>query len=276
MRLGEVPQHCVVTRYGTGSAPLAVAHRGGAGLGLENTMGAFRRSVALGLRYLEFDVRLTADGVPVLFHDAALQRIAGRPGRIDELTLEQLSKVRLPGTTWIPTLADALHAFPDALFMVDMKDPKAIGPVLTQLERHHAIGRSCIAGSFDRRVTEAYGGIDASMSPRLMSVLLACGRRAPVPMGRLDLNGATYAHIPLRLDRLVTYTPRVIHRAHDLGLRLVVWGVEDAATMHRLLDDGVDGIITDHPDRLRDVLIARGQWVPSTSPRQPETWPTLG
>lgn len=237
-------------------------------------MGAFRRSADLGLRYLEFDVRLTADGVPVLFHDATLQRITGLPGRVTDLTLEQLSEIQLPGTTWIPTLADVLHAFPDAFFMVDLKDPAAIGSVLVQLERHHAITRSCIAGSFDRRVTRAHGGIDASMSPKLMSVLLASGRRAPVPMARLDLNGATYAHVPLRLDRLVTYTPRVVHRAHDLGLRLVVWGVEDSDTMHRLLDDGVDGIITDHPDRLRDVLIARGQWVPWTRPLQPEIWPT--
>jgi len=228
-------------------------------------MAALRRSVALGLRYLEFDVRLTADRVPVVFHDATLQRITGQPGRVADLTLERLSEIELPGRTWIPTLADVLHAFPDAFFMVDLKDPKAIGSVLAQLERHHAVARSCVAGSYDRRVTEAYGGIDASMSPRLMSVLLACGRRAPVPMGRLDLNGATYAHIPLRLDRLVTYTPRVVCRAHDLGLRLVVWGVEDADTMHRLLDDGVDGIITDHPDRLRDVLVARGQWLPPTA-----------
>lgn len=233
-------------------------------------MDVFRRSMALGLRYLEFDVRMTADRVPVLFHDSTLRRITGLRHRLADLTLEQLSEIELPGRTWIPTLADALHAFPGAFFMVDMKDPAAIGPVLEQLERHDAIARSCIAGTFDRRVTAAYDGLHASMSPRLMSALLACGRRAPMPMARLELNGASYAHVPLRLDRFVTYRPRLVHQAHDLGLGLVVWGVEDSETMHRLLDDGVDGIITDHPDRLRDVLIARGQWVAWPRSRQPE------
>lgn len=255
-----------VTTYGTGTAPLAVAHRGGSGLALENTMNALRRSAALGLRYLEFDIRLTADRVPVLFHDATLDRVAGRPGRLAQLTLAQLSEVELPGGTWIPTLADVLHAFPEACFMVDLKDPAALLPVLEQLERHGACGRACLTGSFDRRITAEHGRVPASLSPKRMTALVASGRRAPIPWSRMAVRGATFVHVPFRLDRLSTYRPLLLERARALGLRTMVWGVERPEDMHRLLDDGADGIITDHPDRIRDVLIARGQWVPWTRP----------
>jgi glycerophosphoryl diester phosphodiesterase len=73
--------------------------------------------------------------------------------------------------------------------------------------------------------------------------------------------GGAFAHVPLRLGRLPVHSERVIARAHELGIRVVVWTVDDPATMRTLLDAGVDGIITDRPDVLRDVLVARGQWV---------------
>jgi glycerophosphoryl diester phosphodiesterase len=76
----------------------------------------------------------------------------------------------------------------------------------------------------------------------------------------MGVAGAAFAHVPMRLGRLPIHSERVISRAHDLGIRVVVWTVDDPATMRSLLDMGVDGIITDRPDVLRDVLISRGQW----------------
>ncbi|UDY24654.1 glycerophosphodiester phosphodiesterase family protein [Nocardioides sp. Kera G14] len=250
-----------MTGYGSGTLPIAVAHRGGAGIGLENTMEAFRGSLALGIRYLEFDVRMTYDGVPVLFHDPTLQRIAGRPEAIADLTLEELSMVELAPRVWVPTLADVLHAFPQANLMVDLKDPAAMAATLDLIEHYDASSRVCLTGGWDRTLKLArdrFPDVHSNMGWGRMTTLLTCGRtRLKASRFRSE---ATFVHVPYRLGRVRSYVPRVVEIAHDLDLRVMVWGVEEPATMHRLLDEGVDGLITDRPDLLRDVLIERGQW----------------
>ena len=77
---------------------------------------------------------------------------------------------------------------------------------------------------------------------------------------RPGLASAPFAHVPVRLGRVPVFADRVVHMAHDLGVRVVVWTVDDPALMHRLYDAGVDAVITDRPDLLREVLLARGQW----------------
>lgn len=256
--------------YGSGALPLAVAHRGGASIGLENTMEAFRRSTALGVRYLEFDVRMTRDGVPVLFHDPSID-FAGAPRRIADLTLAELGQVELAPGLWVPTLADVLHAFRGSNFMVDMKDPEALGPTLDLVEHYDAVERVCFTGGWDSTLDaarERFEGIHTALGWGRMSGLLTCGRTG-LRASRWR-SSATFVHIPLRLGRISTYLPRVVEMTHRLDLRLMVWGVEDTTTMHRLLDDGVDGIITDRPDLLREVLVARGQWsfAPTPTPKR--------
>lgn len=250
-----------VTGYGAGNRPLAVAHRGGAGIGLENTMQACQRSWALGVRYLEVDIRLTRDGMPVLFHDATLERACGRPVAVADLTLEQLSQVELAPGVWVPTLADVLHAFPGANLMIDIKDPAAIAPVADLVDSFGAAARSCFTGGWDRHLKLARDRLPAAQSNLgwgRMTSLIVCGRTR-LKVSRFG-SGATFVHLPFRLGRFQSYVPRLVHAAHDLDLRVMVWGIEDPATMHRLLDEGVDGLITDRPDLLRDVLIAREQW----------------
>jgi len=248
--------------YGSGQLPLAIAHRGGAGIGLENTMAAFRRSTALGVRYLELDVRLTRDGVPVVFHDPAIF-YAGRSRRLADLTLAELSRVELAPGLWVPTLADVLHAFRDSLFMIDVKDFAVMAPALDLVEHYDAVRRVCFTGGWDstlRLARERFEGIHTALGWGRTSGLLTCGR-AGLRASRWR-SAATFVHMPLRLGRLNVYLPRMVELTHRLDMRLLVWGVEDPATMHRLLDDGVDGLITDRPDLLREVLLARGQWRP--------------
>lgn len=243
-------------RYDSASTPLAIAHRGGAGLAVENTFGAFTRSHALGVRYFETDVRLTADGIPVLFHDAGLTRLVGAPGRLERCRLDALP-------SWVPTLEAALLRYPDTCFTIDIKVEAAVSAVADVIRRVGAAPRVCVAGAWDgtlvRLADEIGPDLSVAMGWRALCrlKLSSHGRLRVVRAGR-----ATFAHIPVRMGRLPVFVDALLDRAHDVGVRVIVWTVNDAATMTRLLDVGVDGMITDRPDLLREVLIARGLWHP--------------
>ena len=260
------PETVVVARYGEGAQPIAVAHRGGAGLGIENTLQACRRSWALGITHLEFDVWLSRDDVPVVLHDRDLTRLTGRRQRVGETTLAELSEIELAPGVWIPTVADVLHTFPTANFMIDLKDPAAMGAVLELVARYDARDRVCFTGGWDRSLRvarELFPTVHRNLGFGRMSTVVACSRLG-FRASRFGAD-ATFLHVPHRLGRVPIHHPSIVRRAHELDLRVMVWGVEDAETMHRLLDDGVDGLIVDRPDLLRDVLISRDQWEPAAS-----------
>ncbi len=256
-------------RYGDQDGPLAIAHRGGMALAPENTLAAFGRATALGLTHLETDVQTTRDGHVVCFHDATLRRVTGHPGRVGELDLADLRRLRVHGTDRIPTLAEAMATFPRAQFAIDLKDEAAIG-AMALLRRAHPrwAQRICVAGAWSRwlrRLQDEAPGVTTALGWRSLTALIACSRGGvrPVGLGRTGPTGAAFAHVPMRLGRLPIHSERVIARAHEMGIRVVVWTVDEPATMRSLLDMGVDGIITDRPDLLRDVLISRDQWTPA-------------
>jgi glycerophosphoryl diester phosphodiesterase len=241
--------------------PLAIAHRGGAGLAAENTLDAFRRSYDLGVRYLETDVRLSADGRLVAFHDAHLNRATGVSGRLDNRTLAELTELPVLGGGPVLPLESLLDAFPDACFTLDIKHPTVIAPLARLLRQDTVASRVCVAAARGSwlRAAEAMVGPElcTALSWRDLAHLATC------PRGRYGT--ACFAHLPLRLGRVPVFRDELVARAHAAGVRVIVWTVNDPATMHRLLDNGVDGIISDRPDLLRDVLIARGQWHPPTA-----------
>ena len=248
--------------------PLAIAHRGGAGLAAENTLAAFARSYALGVRFLETDVRRTRDGRVVAFHDARLDRVTGARGRVAARTLAQLTRLAVQGGAPVVALDDVLAAFPDACFTIDVKDPDVVAPLADLLIRTGAAARVCIAGmrgAWLRAVAEVTG-------PQLSTALSWRALAHFASRQRTSYGGdhsAAFAHVPLRLGRIPVFRDDLVARAHDAGLRVIVWTVNDPPTMHRLLDHGVDGVITDRPDLLREVLIARGQWHGGRSAPQP-------
>lgn len=243
--------------YRGSPGPLAVAHRGGAGLAAENTLEAFRRSHALGIRYLETDVRLSADGALVAFHDARLDRVTRLSGAPRSHPLAALVDAAVLGAGPILPLGELLTSFPDACFTIDVKEPAAIEPLADLLLATGATARTCVAGargSWLRKLRALTGPeLSAALSWRALA-RLASSRSG----GRFDAAG--FAHVPLRLGRVPVFRDDLVTRAHDLGIRVLVWTVNDPDTMHRLLDCGVDGIITDRPDLLREVLISRDQW----------------
>jgi glycerophosphoryl diester phosphodiesterase len=244
--------------------PIPFAHRGFAPDGAENSMAAFARAVDLGYRYLETDVRVTADGVALAFHDATLDRVTDRAGRIADLPWAVVKAARIGGREPIPLLADLLGAWPDVRINLDVKAEQSVGPTVEAIRRTGALERVCV-GAFSTRRVEA---VRRALGPRLTTSL---GPRAAM---RLRLSGpasprrrARYAgrcaQVPARVGRRVFVDARYLRAAHALGVPVHAWTVNDRAEMERLLDLGVDGIMTDRADVLQDLLIARGQWAPT-------------
>lgn len=255
-------------RYGDETTPLAIAHRGGAAMAPENTLDAFALSVALGVRYLETDVKVTADGELMCFHDETLERATTGSGAFGARTRSELDRVLVTGPDGafarIPSLSEALDTFPDARFTVDLKDRAAIAPMARLLRREDYGRRVCVAGAWDgwlETLRSQAPHVQTALGWRSLTTLISMSRTGvPVPP---SLVRGRFAHVPLHLGRVPVHSERLVRRARRLGVRVVVWTVDDPAQMHRLLDMGVDGIITDRPDVLREVMIRRGQWVPA-------------
>jgi glycerophosphoryl diester phosphodiesterase len=242
--------------------PIAMAHRGGAlhpdNIGYENSMRAFAHAVGLGYRYLETDVHATSDGRVVAFHDHGLDRVTDRTGVVAQLPWSEVSKARINGHEPIPLLSDVLDRWPDLRLNLDVKADSGVAPLAEVLRRTNAVDRVCVSSFSQRRVW----AIRRLLGPDLCTGL---GSReiAVLKFGQVAPRGGACLQIPLRFGRLQVLSARLLRRAHATGRQVHVWTIDDPPTMHRLLDLGVDGLITDRTDLLRDVLVERGQWVTS-------------
>ena len=242
--------------------PLAFAHRGGAAYGDENTVAAFGRAVELGYRYLETDVRATADGVPVVFHDDTLARMLDRPQRVAELRWADLATIRSGGESVVPRLDSVLETWPEVRFNIDVKSDDAVDPVVDLVRRADAVPRVLLAAFSDARTAR----MRAALGPDLATSL---GRRGVAARwlasrsgrgGARATRGLAAAQVPPRSGRMPVVDRRFVVHAHRLGLQVHVWTIDEPAQMHHLLDLGVDGIMTDHITVLRDVYLDRGCW----------------
>lgn len=250
-------------RYGEGQGPLAIAHRGGAALAQENSLAAFGLATGLGLRYLETDVRVTSDGHLVCFHDDTLDRVTAATGPVRARSLRQLRALRINQAEPIPTFDEALDAFPDQCFTVDPKDQDGLAPLVKSLRRRGVAERVCIAGAWDgwlAHVREEVPEVTTALGWRSLTGLLMCARTGMQPPRALAT--APFAHVPVKLGRLPIFVERLVAMSYDIGVRVVTWTVDEPVVMRRLLDAGVDAIITDRPDVLREVLVSRDQWIP--------------
>ncbi len=244
--------------------PIAFAHRGGAEVHPENTLVAFAAAIDLGYRYLETDVHATADGVLVAFHDDRLDRVTDRRGMVAELPWSEVRLARVAGREPIIRFEELLEAFPAARINVDPKHDAAVAPLIAALRTGGSLERVCVGSFSDRRLTE----VRRTLGPELCTSL---GTRevAALRLGawglrlfrdRLARRQGRCVQIPRRGYGISLVGPALIRTAHDLGLPVHVWTVNEPAEMGRLLDLGVDGLMTDRPAVLRDVLLARGAW----------------
>jgi glycerophosphoryl diester phosphodiesterase len=253
--------------------PIPFAHRGGAGDWPENTMPAFEAAVALGYRYLETDVHLTRDGVLCAFHDDRLDRVTDRTGIVAELSWSEVSAARVDGREPIPLLEDLLAAWPEVRINIDPKHDHAIDALACVLRRTGAVDRVCIGAFSDRRLAR----LRALLGPRLCTSLGPAGvarlRAASfgVPSGSF---AAQCVQVPAATRGVPLVDARFVAAAHRRDLPVHVWTVDDPDEMRRLLDLGVDGIMTDRPVVLKEVLTDRGQWAGAPGGSAPTEGPT--
>jgi len=241
--------------------PIAFAHRGGASEAPENTMPAFEQAVALGFRYLETDAHVTADGILVAFHDDRLDRVTDRTGVISELPWAEVQQARVDGREPIPRLEDLLTAWPDVRVNIDPKHDAAAEPLADAILRTGTVDRVCVTAFSDRRTEKVRSivgpALCTGMGPRQVAQLVAASRGMPGG-GRLR---SPCAQVPPRQGRLPLVTERLVSTAHRLGVQVHVWTIDDREEMAQLLDLGVDGVMTDRPNVLKELLIERGEWV---------------
>ena len=235
--------------------PIPMAHRGGASDVPENTMPAFEYAVGLGYRYVETDVQVTADGVLVAFHDDDLRRTCNRPGRISALPWTEVRTAMVEGEAPIPLLEDMLGTWPELRVNIDCKSDKAVAALVAVLKRTNAVDRVCVGAFSDLRIRKLRDAIGlrlcTALAPGGVAALrFAAMRRAPAPT----------AQVPVKQGPLTVIDQKFVTRAHALGIAVHAWTIDDASEIARLLDLGVDGIITDRPTVLKEVLSQRGQW----------------
>ena len=251
-----------------GGAPLLVAHRGGAGLAPENTMLAFRRAVAeWDADMLEMDVHLTADGRVVVLHDETVDRTTDGTGPVGDLTWDEVRRLdagyrfrdaagefphRGRGVR-IPLFAEVLEALPRVRIMVEPKAAAAAGPLVEVIRADGAEHRVLIGAEFERTRDGArgYGGPWGASRSQVKPFWLL--HRIPV-VGRWYVPAADAFQVPETAGRHRVVTPAFVRAAHRANIPVHVWTVDDPADMRRLLEWGVDGIQTDRPDLLADVL----------------------
>jgi glycerophosphoryl diester phosphodiesterase len=241
-----------------------MAHRGFSRDGLENTMVAFEAAVALGMTHVETDVHATRDGVLVAFHDLELDRVTDGEGGIADVRWADLRTVRVGGREPVPLLEDLLGTWPHLRVNIDVKDWPAVTPLVDVLRRTGAVDRVCVASFDDRRsaaVRRALGSRLATSPGRRGVARWRLAALAPKPLSTVARptwpHGTVALQVPASAGPLAVVTRRSVEAAHRQGLEVHVWTVNEEAEMHRLLDLGVDGLISDRSDTLARVLSGR-------------------
>ncbi|GAB3753185.1 glycerophosphodiester phosphodiesterase [Zhihengliuella somnathii] len=254
----------------------AFAHRGYSPSGAENTLAAFGAAVLHGFRHVETDVRTTADGVLVVFHDEHVDPLTDGFGRVSELTYEQLSTLRVAKQGRIPTFGELLAEFPDLNINVDLKDDAAVPLMAELLAEHRAHDRVVVASFSDarrRRFTKylarrgmpkvrVTGGAGLIAAFTLLG-LVSVGAFQPWKVLLPQLRALHAVQVPVRQGPIPVITRGFVRRAHAAGLEVHAWVVNDPKRMHQLLDRGVDAIMTDDAEALTRVYLARGIWPPA-------------
>jgi glycerophosphoryl diester phosphodiesterase len=251
--------------------PLVMAHRGGSGLWPENTMYGFERAVGLGVDVLETEVQSTADGVLALIHDSTVDRTTQGTGAINEITLRELQELDA-GYNWssdggrtfpfrgqgitVPTLEEVFAAFPNMRINIDLKQTEpSLVLRLCEMIRTFGMTDKVMVASFNSKVIQTFRRecpeVTTSFSVREVTLFYLMNL---VCMATAYRTAAYALQIPEYYGKLRVLTKKFIDAAHSLNLKVHVWTINETDDMRRLLNLGVDGIITDYPDRLITLL----------------------
>ena len=239
--------------------PEPIAHRGYSARFPENTMAAFAAAVDLGYRCLETDVHVTDDDILVAFHDSVLDRVTDRQGRIEDMEWSELRKVLVGGSEPIPRFSELLATWPDMRFIIDPKEDSAVEPLYRALSQADCWNRVCVGSFSDKRLRwlreQAGSRLCTSAGPKEITFLRFASYGLPIPPV-----AANCVQAPLRRHGLTVLDRSFVSAAHARGLPVQAWTINSERTMDQLLDIGVDGIMTDEAELLKDVFLRRKLW----------------
>lgn len=240
--------------------PRALAHRGLALRAPENTLLAFADAVAAGATHIETDVRVSRDGVAVLCHDEDLRRIAGRDERVHRLTVAELGRVPLGEDQELCSLSEALAAFPDTRFNLDIKSPAAVGATVRAVLAADAVDRVLITSFSERRRRAAarqLPGVASSPGTALVTVVVLLAALGLRPLLRRALRGIVAVQVPPRRLGIRFTTRRLLRALHHAGVEVHLWTLNDREAIRAAYSLGVDGVVTDRVDVALEVLAER-------------------
>ena len=249
--------------------PLRFAHRGSRVLWPENTMAAFQGAADLGYVHIETDIHATRDRRIVVFHDDRLERLTDGAGLVWDWRWEDLRRLDAAhhfdaasgypmrgGGERIPLLEEVLATWPHIQFNLDLKQTGIEEPLWDEIERLAAHDRVLVGAFQDRRVRAfrrvSGGSVATAAAPSEVLRAMAAAR-----LGRRVRGPYDAIQVPERARGLAVVTARLVEAAHAGGKQVHVWTVNDPADMGRLLDLGADGIVTDRPDLLNEVVQER-------------------
>jgi len=248
-----------------------MAHRGGAGVWPENTLCAFRQAYELGVDVLELDVHSTADSAIVVIHDDSVDRTSNGSGKVEDMTLAELRKLdfsgkftpaatssakRHDGQSSILTLQEVFAQFPDSYINIEIKtDSPQFALQVIDLINRSGMSQQVLLNSFHppiaKVIEEHAEGIAKGASKSEIREMVILSR---LGLAKLHHPVASAYQVPVRRNGVEIVTSAFVHSAHALGQEVHVWTIDDSTEMRRLLNMGVDGIITDRPDILAEVL----------------------
>jgi glycerophosphoryl diester phosphodiesterase len=257
--------------------PLIMAHRGESENTPENTMLALESAASIGVDVLESDVHLTKDDEIVLFHDEDLERTTGKSGTIRSYTLDELRQIDF-GYTFTPdggatfpfrgkghtivTLQEAFNRFPDTIFNLDIKDtfpaaPAELAKLIVDTDRSDSVIIASFHNAQMERFRELMPNIPTSAHPGEVTRFVLNTKIGFPRINSKDIHYRAF-QVPTKSGPLKVVTKKFVRKAHDYNLAVHVWTINDSPTMNHLLDLGVDGIFTDNPKLLKQVIGDRG------------------
>ena len=232
-------------------------HRGGDEVKTENTIEAFQYSSDLGFIFMETDVQATKDGHVVVFHDTSLKRMAGINKTVEELTLNEVRSIELINGGRIPLLNETLENFPDLRFNIDIKTEAALEESVKIIKDMSCFDKVCLASFSSSRLDRirSLAGPDVCTSSGQMDIFKMMCKSVGIESGTTK---GHCAQIPIRQWGVPVLTKRFLNLAKKENKLVHVWTIDDKETMFRLIDLGVDGIMTDKPSVLKQAMLERG------------------
>jgi len=231
-------------------------HRGGDEEKTENTLEAFQHSSDLGFVFMETDVQSTSDGKVVIFHDSDLKRVAGLNKKVSDFTFKEIKEVDLIHGGRIPSLEETLSSFPNLRFNIDIKVDSAVEETIRIVKDHHALDRVCLAAFSTKRLNRIrhLTGSDLCSSMGQAEIVRLLFSSYGL---KLKASPGFCAQVPVSQFGIPIVTSRFVKKVHDLNKFIHVWTIDETQEMYRLIDLGVDGLMTDKPTVLKEALVAR-------------------